>query len=145
MALDLMAIHTALVNQIVAGVERGVNPYPVRPETPKPPYVTLEPDARQYVANHGSFRSETVGALCDMQADIVVGQTGRPEDAQAFLLGVLSSGTGMGMSVLDAVEADRTLGDVIDTCICLFSGGPVQQEDGSWEVRIPILITLRRT
>lgn len=145
MALDLMVIHTAAVGQIQANLELEINAYPVRVGAPAWPFVTIEGDPQEYISYYETFESTVVGALCAVKADIVIAQAGRSEDAQAFLLDLLSAGTGKTSSVVDAINDDVTLGGVVDTCICRFGRGPVQQEDGSHEARIPISIAIRRT
>jgi hypothetical protein len=144
MALDLEAIHTAVADQIRNNVAREINVFPLRPENPPFPYLAVVP-GDPYVSYHETFASSTVGALCDVQLELLIVQNARSIDAQMFILELLSAGTGENSSVVDAIETDRTLGGVVETCLALRANQFEFNDDGTVSVSLPLQIVQRRT
>lgn len=146
MAFDPRAIREALAQQIKDGVQREVNAYAYIPDSPAYPYVGIR-SGTPYVTYHETMKSASVGALCDFQLVIEVAQNARTQDAQIFVDDLVAAGTGEMSSVVDAIEADRTLGGLVDTCVCLAceQGPTTNEDDGTTTAVLPVHIWLRRT
>ncbi len=117
MALNLSAIREALVNQIQAGVDVAVNVYAYMPGAPMFPCVAVVP-AGEYVTFHGTFDSGPgTGGISYVNLDVHVVESGQVENAGRFVDDMLSTGTGN--SVIEAIEADVTLGGVVESCVTM--------------------------
>lgn len=144
MALDLQAIREALKAQLDEELARDINVYAYRPANPVPPYVAVI-SGDPYISYYETFASSAVGSLCDVQLELIIGQTADAISAQVFIDDLLSAGAGQTSSVIDALEADPTLGGVVATCIALRAGPIVFAEDGSATASVPLQIAIRRT
>lgn len=144
MALDLQAIHEAVADQIRENVARGLNVFPFMPDNPPYPFLAVVP-SDPYVAYHETFASASTGAVCDVRVDLLIASSAATIDAQIFIADLLSAGTGKTSSVVDAIEADRTLGGVVATCLIARAEGFEFPEAGGVRVRLPLQIAQRRT
>ncbi len=114
MAVDIGAIREALVGQVALGIDRQVNRYAYQPNAPQLPAVICVP-GDEYVAYHESFAPN---AAVSIQFDLLLLAAPGPDvDGQILLDQLLSAGTGQGNSVIDAIEADRTLGGTVHDAI----------------------------
>ncbi len=140
MALDLYAIRTALADQIKAalqGTGRDANVYAYPPDSPASPAVLIRPrgGTPTYVQYHQSFsmNEQGDGALAGIELEIEIRVGGSEVDAQIAMDDYLSTGTAA--SIVNAVEADKTLGGAVESCWIRAVGGPlrfVQDEAREW-------------
>lgn len=137
MALDLGAIRTALQDQVTAALnasDRPANVYAYPPNSPELPAILIRPRSGtgEYVQYHQSFASNIRGdnALAGIELEIEVRVGGWDVDAEIAMDDYLS--TGVAASIIDAVEADPTLGGVIEACWIRAVQAPVRliPEDG---------------
>lgn len=137
MALDLGAIRTALQDQVniaLAASDRPANVYAYAPNSPELPAVIIRPrlGTGEYVQYHQSFANSIRGdnALAGIELEIEVRVGGWDIDAEMAMDAYLS--TGVAASIIDAVEADPTLGGVIESCWIRAVQAPVRliPEDG---------------
>jgi len=140
--LDLRAVMTALANQIDINTARSLACYDLQPATtPQFPCVIVRP-ADQFVGYHETFGE----VLTDVQLELVVMASGTSDlDSQIAVLDLMSAGTGMTSSVIDAIEADRTLGGaVLNTIVRTGSGlSRVTADDGSAAVMAVLAVGIR--
>ena len=140
--LNLRAVMTALVNQIDINTARSLACYDLQPATtPQFPCVIVRP-ADQFVGYHETFGE----VLTDVQLELVVMASGTSDlDSQIAVLDLMSAGTGMTSSVIDAIEADRTLGGaVLNTIVRTGSGlSRVTADDGSVAVMAVLAVGIR--
>lgn len=137
MALDLAEIRQALETVITAALNsssRPANVYAYPPDSPELPAVLIRPrqNTATYVQYHKSFSSNQQGdnALAGIELEIEVRAGGWDIDAQMAMDAWLSTGTAA--SIINAVEADKTLGGVIESCWIRAVGAPQRfiPEDG---------------
>jgi hypothetical protein len=100
MSLDLPRIRDALAAAIQAGVEQPINVYAYMPASPAFPCVVVTP-ADDYLSPHESFG---LHQLVEVNFEILIGGTARPEDALRLLDQMLSMGVDQGSSVIDTIE-----------------------------------------
>jgi hypothetical protein len=146
MALDLTEIRTALATQIVDGVADGLNGYPYPKAAPALPAVEIHA-GEPYVNYHVTFGE---AAHMDVQLEIqLLIPRGDHETSQQIVDRLLSTGGGATSSVIDAVEADKTLGGTVQSAHIQFAEKPEAVDLGgqvpAWRVRMPVLILMRRT
>jgi hypothetical protein len=121
MALDLSVIREALAAAIQSGIERPVNVYPYMPADPAWPCIVVTP-ADDYLSPHESYGMRQTVAV---NFDVLIGGTGRPEDALRLLDELLSMGDAQGSSVIDAIEVasgnpglNEALGGLVQNMYC---------------------------
>ena len=121
MALDLNEIRTALETQIATALNapsRPANVYAYPPDSPELPAVMIHPrsNTATYVQYHRSFSTNAAGdnALAGIELEIEVRVGGWDIDAQIAMDAYLSTATAA--SIIKAVETDKTLGGVIESC-----------------------------
>jgi hypothetical protein len=140
--LNLLSITTALANQIDTNTTRSLACYDLQPTTtPQFPCAIVRP-ADQFVSYHETFGE----VLTDVQLEVVVMASGTSDrDSQIAVLDLMSAGTGITSSVIDAIEADRTLGGaVLNTIVRTGSGlSRVIAEDGSAAVMAVLGVGIR--
>ena len=131
MALSLSAIRDALADQINDALQvssRAANVYPYPPDSPELHAVLIRPRAGsgEYVQFHQSFSSNVQGdgALAGILLEIEVRAGGSDIDAARAMDDYLSTATDC--SIINAVEADRTLGGVIEDCWIRAVSAPVR-------------------
>lgn len=112
MALDLERVRRAVAETIKAGVDRAVNVYAYMPDAPAFPCAVVAP-GDPYVTYHETFGDR---ALAQLSFSIHIGATSRAEDSLILIDDMLSSGAGKLSSVIDALEADPTLGAAVHSC-----------------------------
>jgi hypothetical protein len=146
MAFNPKEIREALAEQLRQNVARGINYFAYRPANPPVPYVAVICDD-PYVGYHETFATATTGALCDVRFMIEIGHSGEAQSAQIFIDELLASGTGQQSSVIDAIEADRTIGGTVETCIVLRAGPitPTDPDRSAHFALVPLQIALRRS
>jgi len=138
MSLDLVAIHTALADQIRDGIDDSgaftVTPFPSTAPAPK---IEIHP-GDPYV---NYFATSGPDGLSDVNLVIEVFLSGaNPETEHLQRARLLSSGTGFGSSIVDAVMRDRSLGGTVDDAVTLTAS--VSPEDGT--ISIPVAIQAKK-
>lgn len=113
--LDLVAVRQALADQIADAT--GLRVYPVVPDVPEFPCATIDP-GDPYLELNGTYTG-TAGTLCTVRLTIsvYVSAASAWRDAQQQLDRFLSTGLAPDRCIYTAVESDRTLGGVVQTCV----------------------------
>lgn len=124
MALNLTAIREALAEQIDANTGRDLHAYPYPPGSPgEPPAVVIreggDDEYVQYYVDQGSQTDVTF--VLDLIAPCRVSL----EDGERVLDELRSAAAGLPNSVFDAIEADPTLGGVVEGCRVVSAGSAV--------------------
>lgn len=141
MSFDLSAIHTALADQIAAGIadDVTVKPYPF--SGANPPFIEIWPGG-QYVDYAGTFGADGLG---DIQLEIHVAfPTANGETTFKVMTRLLSVGTGFSSSIADAVMADRTLGGVVQDCVALEAQWDIDPDALGQIATIPVRIIAKK-
>lgn len=137
MAFTLADIRAALKAQLVANLDRETNVYANPVLSPQPPSVTIWA-ADDYVDYWLSMGGNGLAAVrFTLELDPGAGDY---ESQSIRLDDYLSAGTGNNSSVIDAIHADRTLGDVVDDCViltCEVTRDPLM-------ARLPVEIRVRK-
>jgi hypothetical protein len=146
--MDLAVIRDALAVVIRDGIARTVNVHARWPDSPLVlPAVVVIP-AGEYVAYHEAFDR----GLAAVAVEVHIYATGTVT-GQQVIDDLLSAGLGKTSSVIDAIEANRSLGGVISDCIVRSArdvGRVDLSADGvgqslSWTATVPIDIYLPRS
>lgn len=118
--MDLVAIREALADAISSGVGQVVNVYPYMPNDPAWPCIVVTP-SDPYLSPHQSYDLEQ--QLVRIDYDVLIGGTGRPEDAMRLLDQMLSLDSDA--SVIDCIEAasgnpgeNTALGGLVENMVC---------------------------
>ena len=122
--MDLQAIRTGIVATLKP--LDGLTVYKSVPGSINAPAVVIH-SGDDFITYH-----ETMGKnLCSIRLDLTV-LVARVDDARALeaLDGYLSSGTGVTRSLIDALDADPTLGGSVDTFVVESANGPFINTDG---------------
>ena len=119
MSLDLQAVRTALAAQIQTRLGSVVNVYSNAVDDPRPPSISITPNPAGYVTY---WESMTSTGRAGMRVLLVVDAGARMVDAQIALDEYL--GIGGARSIFDAIEFDRTLGGVVESCVMMRADGP---------------------
>lgn len=121
MALNLQTIRQALESQIATALNasgRPANVYSYPPDSPELPAVMIRPrqGTATYVQYHQSFANTQRGdnALAGIELEIEIRVGGWDTDAQIAMDAYLSTATTA--SIINAVEADKTLGGAVESC-----------------------------
>lgn len=145
MALDIKAITTALANQIDTNTSRALACYELQPPTvPQFPCAIVRTGS-PLVSYHETMGAG-VGVLCQLALEVVVMATGVTDiDSQTVVMDLLSSGTGKTNSIIDAIEADRTLGGVVADCFVEQASGLTKavSDTGTEAVVSTLTVTIR--
>lgn len=140
MALDLAAIREALAQQIRDALiqsGRQANVYAYPPDSPELPAVLIQPRAGTgtYVQYHQSFslNAQGDGALAGIELEIEVRVGGFLSESDRAMDDYLSTGTDA--SLINAVEADKSLGGAVESCWIRAVAAPRRyvNEDGTRE------------
>lgn len=148
MNLDLVAIRTALAAQLgnVAGLEVYRN-HPGIPVVPSAGAAVIVMPDQYYVSYAETFPGQ-IGALADVSLLLqVYAQSSDPVSGQDRIDELLSSGNGQSRSIIDAIEADRTLGGVVETTLVLTAQDPTLDTTGPtplFVVHLPVSVRARR-
>lgn len=118
--LSLQAIREALATQIGDTVARHPSVFAYDPEGRSGHNIVIRP-ADDYVAYFGTMGPN---GLSDILLEVDIEVPGRLADSQIAMDDYLSAGTGNDSSVVDAIHANRTLGGLVDDCVCLTADGP---------------------
>lgn len=113
MALNLTAIREALAAQIVAGTDREVHAYPYPLGSPGEMPAVVIRSGEEYI---NYFVTQGDAADVALILDIIAPCRVSIEDGLRVLDELLSVAAGLPNSVFDAIEADLSLGGVVDTC-----------------------------
>ncbi len=125
-SVSLREIREALAAQIEAYVSRDVNGYPYGTGGLIGTRCVVIAPAGDYVSYFGTFGED---GLADLRLEVKVIPTNATTiDAQIALDDYLSIGQGNASSVVDAVHSDRTLGGLVEDCVCLTASGPGDPE-----------------
>lgn len=119
MALDLTAIRTALADQISQGTGREVRGYPYPTGAPGELPCIIVRSGDEYANYHVDM-----GYQCDVNliVDVMAPCRVALEDGLRVLDELLSSAAGSPISVIDAIEADLTLGAVVEQVVVGVAG-----------------------
>ena len=109
-SIDLQAIRQALRTQLLTTLDGKVNVYANDETPPRPPCITIVPDADGYVSYFETFGPN---GRTDVGVVLLIEAGARSVDTQIKLDNLLSIGTEL--SIFDALMADPTLGDVVQT------------------------------
>lgn len=142
-SLDPRAIREAIVAQLRANIERDVNVYPYPPDSPVFPCVIVHAGdtpggGGEYLNYHGTFSDGSVVGV-RMCLQIVYTATRSTDSLIALddLMSTVGSGSESGYesSIIDAIEFDKTLGGVVNTCHVDIATAPrpVIDQDGSFQ------------
>lgn len=112
MALDLTVIRNALATVIRGGVARTVNVHAMWPDSAIILPAVIVIPAAEYVAYHEAFAR----GLATVALEIRLYATGTVA-GQLVIDDMLSAGAGKDSSVIDAIEANRSLGGIVSDCI----------------------------
>lgn len=115
-SLDLARIRQAVADQVQE--TSGIRAYALVPDAPELPCVVVDP-GEPYIALNESF-SGTAGTKCtvNLTVNVYVSAASGWRDAQSQLDRLLSTGLSPDRSVYGALEADRTLGGVVQSLVC---------------------------
>lgn len=113
MALNLAAIRQALADQIVAGTDREVHAYPYPPGSPGEMPAVVIRAGEEYI---NYFVTQGLEADVNLILDVIAPCRASVEDGLRVLDELLSADAGLPNSVFDAIEADPTLGAVVERC-----------------------------
>lgn len=143
--LTLSTIREALKARLDAGIEdRQVDVKAYRVTGAKVfPRITVEADPGDYIdywVTFGSAGLSTVRFVLVVECGALNDAGFADESARRRMDDFLSVGTSNGASVIDAVMADRTLGDLVDTCHI----PRAEVDDQTATARLPIEITLKK-
>jgi hypothetical protein len=140
--MDLAAIRDGLADAI--RTLPGVTVYKTPPTSVNPPAVVIhsgEPLVEYHTANARGL------ATVRLNVSVLVSRADDTRAVQA-LDGYLSSGTGSDRSLIDAIEADRTLGGAVDSLAVESASGPFANTDGGSNLAastLELAIYARRT
>jgi hypothetical protein len=113
MALDIVALREAVAATIRSGIDREVNVYEYEPATPICPAVIIRPstleDSVEFIR---TMRNPAYNVKLEIWC---LTDTGVSSDGQRLLDQMLSAGSGQTTSVRDALDADNTLGGVVES------------------------------
>jgi hypothetical protein len=148
--LDLIAIRVALAEQVQAGTSREINGYPYPKGNEELPCIVVHP-ADEYVDWYGSLGAND-GALCvvNLVLELMAPCRVTYEDGLRVLDEMMSAGVGLPNSVIDAIEADRTLAGTVDDALLGVSSGHTgtRLEDGrptAVVCRMPLTVWQQRS
>lgn len=136
MAVNLQAIHRALAEQIYqnTGADKTVYAFPI--DDPHFPCITVYPGDGTYLNYAMSFDGEA-----DLMLRLKLDVSGDAESMAIQICTYLSTGTGNGSSIVDAVNQDRKLGGVVENCQILTSEWDAAEPGVAW---LPVAIYLNR-
>jgi hypothetical protein len=121
--LDLIGIRVAIAETVVAGTQRAIHGYAYpKGGVEELPAVVVHPAADGYVDPWGSLGD---GAMCIVNFVLELMAPCRVtfEDGLRVLDEMMSAGVGLPASVIDALEADRTLGGTVEDSLLGVSTG----------------------
>lgn len=150
--LDLSAIRQGLVDTIKAGVTRDVRGYPYPLGNEELPCVVVN-TGDDYITYNTTLGQASGGAMCDVNLELILMArcSVSLEDGQRVLDEMLSARASLPNSVIDAIEADRTLGGVVQECKLGAAGryeGSRPDTEGRPQavvVTVPVQIWMRRS
>lgn len=147
MPLNLSAIRTALATRIVAGTAREVHAYPYPTGSPGEMPAVVIRSGEEYI---NYFVTQGDAADVSLILDIIAPARVSIEDGLRVLDELLSADAGLPNSVFDAIEADRSLGGVVETCQIGGAGQHVGRDgaDGLPEsvmVSVPLAVWVNRS
>lgn len=133
--LDLEAIHTALADQIRAGIDSSGFTVTAFPSSVTRPCIEIWPDA-DYVGVASTMGPDGVA---DVRLRVRVFLSGaNPESEWLVMARLLSYGTGHASSIFTAINADPSLGGKVDSAKALF--GQWNPEDGTVDIPVPVMV-----
>jgi hypothetical protein len=116
---SLRQIREAIADQLANGLDRETNTYPyaLGADAMRAPYVVVMPPGGDYIAYYATMGDQGTTDLI-LNLHIVTASTD-PMSCQIALDDYLSIGGDNQSSVVDAMNADRTLGGVVGDCVAL--------------------------
>lgn len=148
--MNLATIREAFAQAIQDGVERPVQAYPYMPADPQFPCIVITP-ATDWVQPHESYGLS--GALVELQWDVLIGGTGRPEDALRTIDEMVSMGDDAPSSVIAAIETasgdpgqGNALGGLVESMYCesVSMLSPGQPNAPVFAAAVRVLMLVRR-
>jgi len=142
MAFNLEDTFTALAAQIKAGISRDFNVEPWPNSKAVLPLIEIWPDS-EFISYFETFGS---GGRSDVRAIIrIYTTTANAKTELKQVSDLLSTGTGEGSSIIDAILADKTLDGNVETVNVLNARATVDQQSGAVIPELPIEIVLTKT
>lgn len=137
--LNLRAIKVAATDQVRDAIN-PTRPTTVRPFRLKVPgaCITVEVTDITYFTTMGPNGQAEVAMDLTITLD-----NAEKDSAEIAMDDYLSVGTGNGASIADAINADPTLGGVVESCVVLEVGSPTDTVDG-YEATFPLKILTRK-
>lgn len=121
--MDLDAVCHALADTITAGVSREIRGYPYPKGNEELPCVIVQ-TADDYLDPYGSISGGDGGmSVANFVLVLMAPCRTTYEDGLRILNEMQSAGVGLPNSVIDAIEADRTLGGTVDDTLLGVSSG----------------------
>jgi len=149
--LDLSAIREGLATTVTVGVSREIRGYPYPKGNEELPCVVVHRVGDESVDWYGSLAAADGLAIVNFVLEFMAPCRVSFEDGLRVLDEMLSAGAGLPNSVIDAIEADRTLqGTVEETLVGVASGesGTRPDESGRPQAvlsRVPLTVWLQRS
>ena len=148
---QLSDIRNAVADLVTAsGIDSTVNVFAYPPKDFPLPAVLVMPSGDTYVEYHGTFGAVRVQSV-SLLVRIIVPEGGSPQSAGEILDEYLSSGTGEGSSLADAITGTATVGsataDVFAGTAESWSMGVLERTQTTPVVTcdIPVTVTLKRS
>lgn len=115
-------MRVALVKRVVDGTDRAVQGYPYPKGNEQLPCVVVH-TADEYVDPYGTIAAMGGMAVVNLVLVLMAPCRVAYEDGMRVLDEMMSAGIDLPNSVADAIEADRTLGGVVDDVLLGVSSG----------------------
>ena len=140
MSLDLTVIKTALAKQITDHVAQGrpITVRPFRTLATSFPCITME------VVDITFFVSMGPNGLGVVDLALTIHLNSSSVDSDELAMSdFLSVGSGNLSSIADAINSDPTLGGIVESCVCLQVGAPIDTAT-DYAAVFPLKITTRK-
>lgn len=132
--LDLEAIHTALADQIRAGIDSSDFTVKAFPSTVKRPCIEVWPDT-DYV---GAVSTMGPDGLADVRLTVRIFLSAANAESEWLQVArLMSYGTGHGSSIFGAINDDQSLSGAVESAVALF--GQWNPDEGSIDIPVPIM------
>jgi hypothetical protein len=142
MSINLRLIREAAAAQIAAGIGRRTTGYAYDNTTITLPAVIIRPGA-PYVTYHETFGDRCLVGI-ELEIEVV---TSSADDVSAAIAmdDLLSPGLANNSSILEAVEADPTLGGTVGHCWVSEASAPQPDGEGHMSVSLSLHITANKS
>lgn len=138
MALNLRAIKVAAADQIRDYIDRKPDVRPFRTRGAGDNAITIE------VTDITQFETFGPAGYSKITANLKIWCNAADDDsAEIAMDDYLSAGTGNGSSIADAINSDKTLGGVVESCAVL-ELGTIEDEGDDFTALIPLEIYTKK-